>query len=128
MRRILADTSVWIRMFRGLQPWADELALLLEQERVLSHDLIFGELLIGEKGDGWRRALADFSMLDRLPTVPHPEVADFVKMRRLNGRGLGWIDAHLLASVIVGQALLWTADERLAVAADELGVGCSLPS
>ena len=44
-------------------------------------------------------------------------MASFVRQRRLHGRGIGWIDAHLLASSLVGRLRLWTADPRLASAA-----------
>jgi predicted nucleic acid-binding protein len=59
--------------------------------------------------------------------VCHPEVAAFVRAQRLHGRGIGWIDAHLLASALLSNVPLWTADERLADLAGELGVGY-LPS
>jgi hypothetical protein len=54
--------------------------------------------------------------------VPHGDVVEFVRDRRLHGRGIGWIDAHLLASALVGRQKLWTIDPRLAVLARELGV------
>jgi predicted nucleic acid-binding protein len=61
--------------------------------------------------------------MHQAPTVPHREVVEFVRDRRLHGRGIGWIDAHLLASALVGRVPLWTADPRLAVVATELGIG-----
>jgi predicted nucleic acid-binding protein len=57
-----------------------------------------------------------------LSAVPHLDVVSFVRARKLHGRGIGWIDAHLLASALVGGAPLWTADERLARLARELGI------
>jgi hypothetical protein len=54
--------------------------------------------------------------------VPHREVVQFVRDRDLHGRGVGWIDVHLLASAIVGRLRLWTADPRFSVVADEFGV------
>lgn len=54
--------------------------------------------------------------------VPHREVAAFVRDRDLGGRGIGWIDVHLLASALVGGFRLGTTDLPLATVADELGV------
>jgi hypothetical protein len=55
-------------------------------------------------------------------TVPHREVVEFARARALHGRGIGWIDVHLLASAIVGRFSLWTADGPLATLARELAV------
>jgi predicted nucleic acid-binding protein len=55
------------------------------------------------------------------------EVVAFVRGRQLHGRGIGWIDAHLLAAALVADVPLWTADERLAGLARELGVYYPLP-
>ncbi|MEK7751687.1 MAG: hypothetical protein AAB654_07195, partial [Acidobacteriota bacterium] len=54
--------------------------------------------------------------------VPHSEVVAFVRNRDLHGRGVGWIDVHLLASAVVERLQLWTADPRFSAVADELGV------
>jgi predicted nucleic acid-binding protein len=54
--------------------------------------------------------------------VPHRDVVAFVRERDLHGRGVGWIDVHLLASAIVERLQLWTADPRLLAMADEFGV------
>jgi predicted nucleic acid-binding protein len=62
-------------------------------------------------------------LIQRVPAVDHPEVATFVRSRKLHGRGIGWIDAHLLASALVADTWLWTADEHLARVAGELGIG-----
>jgi predicted nucleic acid-binding protein len=66
--------------------------------------------------------LADYAAMTQAPTIPHEEVVGFVKARRLHGRGIGWIDAHLLASAVVARLRLWTADPRLAALAAEIGV------
>ena len=52
----------------------------------------------------------------------HGDVVEFVRERRLHGRGVGWIDAHLLASALVGRLKLWTTDPRLATLAKELEI------
>jgi predicted nucleic acid-binding protein len=119
---VLVDTSVWIRALSNRGPFADELAGLLDLDEVAGHDLIYGELLIGDRG-GRKKLLADYRRMFQAAVVPHPEVVTFVERRRLHGRGVGWIDVSLLASAIVGGLQLWTADPRLSMLADELGVG-----
>lgn len=118
---VLVDTSVWIRFLAGRAPYATALHDLLGRGEVWGHDFIYGELLMGDPS-GRRGLLADFSAMHRAPTVPHADVVAFVRQRRLYGRGVGWIDAHLLASALVGRLEFWTADTRLAAAARELGI------
>ncbi len=60
--------------------------------------------------------------MHQAPLLPHSDVVAFVRARRLHGRGIGWIDAHLLASSLVGRLQLWTTDSRLQTLAKELGV------
>ena len=119
--RVLVDTSVWIRFLANRNPYAPHLASILSRANVSGHDFVLGELLIGDKG-GRTRLLADYALMHRAPTVPTDEVVEFVRDRRLHGRGIGWIDAHLLASALVGRLHLWTADPRLAEVATELGI------
>lgn len=118
---VLVDTSVWIRFLSNRAPYAVELDRLLSRDEVSGHDLVYGELLIGDKG-GRRRLLADYEQMHRAPMLNHGEVVVFVRERRLHGRGIGWIDAHLLASALVGRLKLWTADPRLATLATEFGI------
>jgi predicted nucleic acid-binding protein len=118
---VLVDTSVWIRFLANRAPYATELDQLLSQDEVSGHDLVYGELLIGDRG-GRRALLSDYERMDRAPLVSHAEVVAFVHDRRLNGRGIGWVDAHLLASALVAQMKLWTADSALAAIAIELEV------
>ena len=119
---VLVDTSVWIRFLAGREPYARTLDLLLANDRVLRHDLVEGELLIGDAG-GRAEFLAAYAAIHRAAAVPHAEVANFVRGRRIQGRGIGWIDAHLLASSLVERCRLWTADVTLADMAAKLGVG-----
>lgn len=118
---VLVDTSVWIRFLRGREPHASELDRLLADDQVLSHDLVHGEILIGD-GGGRTGLLAAYARIQLAGAVPHAEVVEFVKARRLHGRGIGWIDAHLLASTVVERCSLWTADSSLANLAVELRV------
>ena len=118
---VLVDTSVWIRSLANRAPYAAELGRLLSLEDVAGHELVYGELLIGDRG-GRRKLLAAYERIHRALTVPHDEVVRFVRERDLHGRGVGWIDIHLLASALVERLKLWTADPRFAAVAEELGV------
>ena len=118
---VLVDTSVWIRFLGNRAPWAAELDGLLARDEVAGHDLVYGELLIGDSG-GRRDLLKSYELMHRLFSVPHAEVLVFVRAHRLQGRGIGWIDAHLIAATLVHRASLWTADEPLARLAAELQV------
>jgi predicted nucleic acid-binding protein len=118
---VLVDTSVWIRFLANRAPYAGGLEELLSRDEVLGHDLVYGELLIGDSG-GRRGLLSDYGRMGRAPVVSHVEVVAFVRDRRLHGRGIGWVDAHLLASALVGRITLWTADAPLAAIAAELGI------
>jgi hypothetical protein len=82
---------------------------------------VYGELLTGDRG-GRRKLLAAYERMHQASTVPHREIVEFVRDRKLHGRGVGWIDMHLLASALVERAYLWTADSRLSAIATELGV------
>lgn len=119
---VLVDTSVWIRFLANRTPYAGQLDELLSRDEVNGHDFVYGELLSGDRG-GRKSLLANYERMEQAPLVPHAEVVAFVRDRKLNGRGIGWIDAHLLASALVGHLRLWTADSPLATVARELGVG-----
>jgi predicted nucleic acid-binding protein len=123
---VLVDTSVWIRFLAGRAPYAAELDRLLGLDEVAGHDLVYGELLIGDRG-GRGKLLSTYERIHQTAMVPHCEVVRFVRDRDLRGRGLGWIDVHLLASALVGRSRLWTADERFSDVADQLGVAYEAP-
>ena len=118
---ILVDTSVWIHHFRKTDP---ELVGYLSIGSVACHPFIIGELACGNLGN---RAEI-LSLLQALPSTPilePDEILLFVENNALMGRGLGYVDMHLLASSILGNVYLWTADRRLREAATELGVSYS---
>lgn len=119
---VLVDTSVWIRFLSNQSPYAAELDRLLARGEVRGHEFVFGELLVGDRG-GRRQLLTDYALMRQAPVVPHAEVVEFIQRRKLHGRGIGWVDAHLLASALVCRSSLWTADTRLAAVANELGIG-----
>ena len=117
---VLVDTSVWIRALANRAPYKTELDRLLGRDEVAGHDLVYGELLIGDRG-GRAKLLSNYLQMHWAASVPHNEVVEFVNHGRLFGRGVGWIDIHLLASAIVSGSKLWTADPRFAAIAQELG-------
>ena len=115
---ILVDTSVWVDHFRA----ADRrLAELLEDGHVLCHPFVVGELACGHLR---RRAevLSLLADLPRLPVLATGDVMRFIDGHRLMGKGLGWIDMHVLAAAFASHETLWTKDRRLAEAAGRLGV------
>ena len=115
---ILVDTSVWIGHLRSHD---DELARRLLDGQVACHSFIVGELACGNLKD--RHQV--LSLLQALPAVTmaeHEEALVTVDRHRLFGRGLGWIDIHLLTSCLLSQCDLWTLDKPLAEAAGRLGV------
>jgi predicted nucleic acid-binding protein len=118
---VLVDTSVWIRFLSNRAPYAVELDGLLSRDDVSGHYFVYGELLIGDTG-GRQELLANYERMDQAPVVAHADVVAFVRDRKLHGRGIGWIDVHLLASALVGRLKLWTTDSPLAALAKELGI------
>jgi predicted nucleic acid-binding protein len=124
---VLVDTSVWIRSFAGHDPFAQELNRLLSNDQVVGHELVYGELLIGDRG-GRKKLLGGYNRMFQAAIVPHIDVVAFVEVRNLHGRGVGWIDVSLLASAIVNGLKLWTADPRLSAMADDFGVDYRVPN
>jgi len=118
---VLVDTSIWLRALRGQTSYAAELDRLLALDAVVGHELVYGELLIGDRG-GRADLLRNYEDYEQAPLVSHALVVKFARERRLHGRGVGWIDVHLLASAILGHLLLWTADSELDLMARELDV------
>lgn len=116
---ILVDTSVWIDHLRAGEP---ALADLLEANRVLMHPFVLGELACGTLKNR-TEILYYLRHLPEAPVAMHAEVLHFMEQHQLMGRGLGYVDIHLLAAVaLVGTARLWTRDKRLAAAAASLGL------
>lgn len=114
---ILVDTSVWIDHLRSGEP---ALAMALEGGQVLMHSFVLGELACGNL-ENRREVLQLLVDLPSAPVVTDSEVLIFIERRALMGRGIGYIDVHLLASVALdGVARLWTRDRRLSAAAAEL--------
>ena len=118
---ILVDTSVWVdHLRRGDAQLVD----LLERSAVVIHPFVVGEIACGRLSD---RALT-LELLQQLPmaiVAESDEVLGYIERHNLHGKGIGYIDVHLLASAAIGGTKLWTRDKRLGAVARELG--CALP-
>lgn len=114
---ILVDTSVWIDHLRAGDA---TLTTLLEAERVLIHPFIIGELALGSMRD--RQTVLDaLRDLPAAAAATDDEVQRMIDVVPLHGLGIGYVDAHLLASVrLTGGSKLWTRDRRLLAAAERL--------
>jgi predicted nucleic acid-binding protein len=116
---ILADTSIWVDHLRTHQV---RLARLLDAGLVLIHPAVLGELALGTMRQR-RIVLGALANLPRAVAATDAEVLAFIDRNALFGRGIGYVDAHLLASVrLTTGARLWTHDRRLRDVAQMLDV------
>ena len=118
---VLVDTSVWLRFLAGKAFFAQELSRLLDLNEVAGHELVYGELLMGDHS-GRLNLLDAYHQMHQASCVSQQDVVAFVRARTLNGRGVGWIDVQLLASAITGRLKFWTADTRLHAIAEKLDI------
>jgi predicted nucleic acid-binding protein len=109
---ILFDTSVWIRHFRAPEK---NLIAALENGTVLTHESVIGELVVGRIPNA-ASTLKDLLRLPFAPAIPFKELLDLIGAHRLTGKGLSWIDIHLLGSALAADAELITYDVALATA------------
>lgn len=114
---LLVDTSVWVDHLRSGNA---ELAELLDNAEVTCHPFIIGELACGNL-ENRQEILSLLAALPSAVQASHEEALAFLENRRLMGKGLGYIDLHLLASAALSQVPLWTLDKRLSRAAAESG-------
>jgi len=120
---ILADTSVWIdHLNRGDQM----LQRLLQSDAIVMHPFVLGEIALG----GWALRAATLHALERLPRVvvaQDSEVMRLIEDWSLFGSGIGYLDAHLLAAVLLTpDTRLWTRDKRLRAVARQLSLDVDL--
>jgi predicted nucleic acid-binding protein len=116
----LVDTSVWVDFLAGRPAAADLQSLLLSNE-VACHPAVLGEVALGSIANR-HRILGLLASLPRVPAVDDEGVMQLIAKARLNSTGIGWVDAHLLASAEREATRLWTHDRRLEKAARRLGV------
>ncbi|MDP3775228.1 MAG: PIN domain-containing protein [Gemmatimonadales bacterium] len=114
---VLADTSVWVDHWRRGNPaFAERLA----GNHIAVHPFVLGELALGAISPR-AAVLAGLRSLPAARVADDDEVLGLIERRRLAGRGIGWVDCHLLASALLDQVRLWTLDRRLARIATEAG-------
>jgi predicted nucleic acid-binding protein len=113
---LLADTSVWVNHLRRSDP---RLQQALLDDQILMHPFVLGELACGSLH---KRAsiLSDLGELPMAISADHGEVLEFLERHRLYAKGIGWVDAHLLASAALTRCRLWTHDSRLGEASLKL--------
>lgn len=120
---ILVDTSVWIDHFRSSN---EPLMALLETGKVLTHPFVIGELAVGNFRHR-NRVLVDLGSLPRTIVAADIEVLGFIERHELFGRGIGYIDMHLLAAArLTAGATVWTRDARLRTIAAHLGLAAEI--
>jgi predicted nucleic acid-binding protein len=115
---VLADTSVWVEHFCQGNIGLDS---LLNEGQIVCHPFIIGELACGNI----KNRSQILSLLNTLPTafvVEHEEVMGFIEKHHLMGKGLGYIDMHLIASAMLTHVPLWTLDKRLANISATIGL------
>jgi predicted nucleic acid-binding protein len=113
---VLVDTSIWIT---HLRQGNRQLEKLLMNAEVMCHPFIIGELACGNL----KNRTEIISLLQSLPMVQVIEFDEFlfyIDKNRLMGKGIGFVDVHLLASAQLTGIPLWTADKRLKSSADQL--------
>ena len=116
---VLVDTSVWVDHFRNGNA---QLISLLNDGDVLCHHFIVGELACGNLKN--RKEV--LSLLQELPMATqanHKEIMKFIEINKLMGKGLGYIDMHLLAAALLSNVSLWSLDKKLNDVSVELKVG-----
>jgi predicted nucleic acid-binding protein len=115
---ILIDSSVWIDHLRRADVRLQE---ILGARRALTHSFVIGELAMGHL----RPRKEVLSLMQNLPhavLASDREVLGFIERHSLHGLGIGYVDAHLLASARLTTVFLWTHDKRLHEAAGKLGL------
>lgn len=118
---VLVDTSVWISHLRR---GSGRLQSLLDEGAVVCHPFIIGELACGQMKNR-EEILALLKALPQATAAEHDEAMQLIESRRLMGKGLGYVDVHLLTSSLLTGTPLWTLDRGLSTAAAKLGLSIS---
>ena len=119
---VLVDTSIWVEHLRYGH---NRLIELLDEGRILIHPFVIGELACGNI----KNRIEILALLHALPmsTVADiEEIIVFIDNNRLMGKGLGYVDVHLLASAVLSNVFLWTKDKTLDKAAAGVGIDYDL--
>jgi predicted nucleic acid-binding protein len=116
--RVIVDTSVWIDHIKSP---VRELVGLLEQETVLAHSWIIGELALGQIRNR-HQVIGNLKLLPRAQESPFQYLLDFIDRKKLYSRGLSFTDIQILASALLSNASILTRDKAMLKAAKELGI------
>ena len=121
---VLVDSSVWVSFLQsGGEP---QLVQLLGLQKVFMHEMVLGEVAMGSK-EQRKSALELLPLLPMMQVASHLEVMTLVDKHQLYARGVGYVDVHLLAAVVLQPGVqLWSRDRRLCAAAKQLGVAFEL--
>ena len=120
---ILVDTSIWVD---HLRVGDERLAALLDGGEVLTHPFVVGELALGNLRQR-KVFLSDLLPLPQADVASDEEVLGLIDREQLFGRGIGYIDAHLLAAArLTVDTRLWTHDRILNAVAAELGLAATV--
>ncbi len=120
---ILVDTSIWVNFIRAGD---SSLTSLLNDANVLIHPYVIGELAVGNLRDR-EHFLSELKKLTVTALASDAEVLEFIERHHLFGLGIGYVDCHLLASVMLTPGgSFWTRDKRLSAVARRLGVATTL--
>ena len=115
---ILLDTSIWADHFRKSDPYIQQ---LLNGTQIAMHPMVAGELACGHLKNR-RQSLILWQVMPQAKQATHQEVMQLIESNQLMGRGVGFIDFHLIASCMLSNLKLWTKDKRLQTIAKELGI------
>jgi len=113
---VIVDTSIWVT---HLRQGSRQLEKLLYDAEVMCHPFIVGELACGNLKNR-TEIISLVQSLPMAPTIEFDEFLFFIDRNHLMGKGVGFVDVHLLASAQLTGMPLWTADKRLKSAADQL--------
>lgn len=117
--RVLVDTSVWIDL---IGQGKDVIHRVISEPNACCHPFVIGEFAVGNLGNR-HKIIKLLKKMYKARVIAEDEVLNLVRNKKLYGRGIGYIDCHLLASAyFVPGTSIWTLDKRLYIAADELGV------
>lgn len=119
---VLVDTSVWVAHLRDGKIGLEK---LLCNGHAASHAFIIGELACGTLKNR-AEILSYLCALPLVTTAEHDEVINFIENHSLMGKGLGYIDIHLLAAALLTDTALWTLDKKMGEAATSLGLAYAL--
>jgi predicted nucleic acid-binding protein len=121
---IIADTSIWVEFLRNREPVHARLKELLERGSVLGQECIFGELLSGARSARETGLLESY--WKSVPRIDETgiwlEAGRLSASRGLHARGVGLVDAAILALANRTGAEIWTLDRRLLDAAGDRGI------